>query len=266
MGDAGVVAAFASEARTYDEGFGRNPVGLVFRHVFQDRARALFAPGSRILDLGCGTGEDALALAASGLAVEALDPVPAMVERARSKAALLGVSEERCRFHVLAAEELHSLGGGFDGAYSDFGALNCAGLPAVGRALAAALRPGAPVLLSLLGPHPLPDTVRRFLTAEGTRRGEGDPVVGGRAIPVAYPRPSQVQEALGPAFTWHGGFALGVVLPPPDAAAWAEAHPQAFGMLAALEGLVRRAPFLRGLGDHVVLEGRRRDTPADAAP
>jgi SAM-dependent methyltransferase len=264
MGDAGVVAAFAAEANTYDDRFGRNPVGLVFRHVFQDRARGLFPPGSRILDLGCGTGEDALALAAAGLAIEALDPVPAMVERARAKAALLGVTEDRCRFHVLAAEELQSLGGGFDGAYSDFGALNCAGLPAVGRALAAALRPGAPLLLSLLGPRPLPATVRRWLTAEGTPRGERDPVVGGRQIAVAYPRPAQVREALGPEFTWHGGFALGVVLPAPDAAAWAEAHPQAFGMLAALEGLVRGTPVLRGLGDHVVLEGRRRDAPGNA--
>jgi hypothetical protein len=32
----------------------------------------------------------------------------------------------------------------------------------------------------------------------------------------------------------------------------------AFGLLAALEGVVRTWPVLRGLGDHLVLEGVRR--------
>jgi hypothetical protein len=35
-------------------------------------------------------------------------------------------------------------------------------------------------------------------------------------------------------------------------------HPQAFGVLAALEGCLRGWPLLRDLGDHYVLEGARR--------
>jgi hypothetical protein len=35
-------------------------------------------------------------------------------------------------------------------------------------------------------------------------------------------------------------------------------HPQAFGALAALEGLVRRWPMLRGLGRYAAIEGVRR--------
>jgi SAM-dependent methyltransferase len=255
---ASAASAFSIEAPAYDEGFGRNPVGLLFRHVFQERARGLFPAGARVLDLGCGTGEDALTLAAAGLRVDALDPAPAMVERARAKAAAAGIGEDRCRFHCLAAEDLAELGGTFDGAFSDFGALNCADLGAVGRGLAAALRPGAPVLLSLIGPRPAPATLRRWLTGMGTPRGERDPVVGGVPIPVQYPTPAQARAALGPAFAWHGGFALGLLVPPPDAAAWAQSHPQTFGVLAALEGLAGGWPLLRGLGDHVVLEGRRR--------
>jgi SAM-dependent methyltransferase len=255
MGSA--AAAFAAEAATYDERFGRNPVGLLFRQAFQARARTLLRPGSRVLDLGCGTGEDAVALAAAGLTIEAVDPAPAMVERARAKAAVAGIGEERCRFHCLAAEDVGELGAGFDGAYSDFGALNCADLRAAGRALSLALRPGAPVLLSLLGPWPLPATLRRWLTGEGAFRGERDPVVGGGPIRVAYPGPAEARRALGPGFEWGPGFALGVLVPAPDAAAWVEAHPQTFGVLAALEGLVGGWPGLRGLGDHVVVEGRR---------
>ncbi len=43
--------------------------------------------GRRALDLGCGTGRHALALAAAGATVAALDMTPEMLARARSKAA-----------------------------------------------------------------------------------------------------------------------------------------------------------------------------------
>ena len=83
--------AFDRAAGDYDAAFGRNPVGLVFRHVFQERLRALFGAGSRVLDLGCGTGEDALFLAGAGVRVHALDASQAMLEQARAKAARLNL-------------------------------------------------------------------------------------------------------------------------------------------------------------------------------
>jgi ubiquinone/menaquinone biosynthesis C-methylase UbiE len=46
---------------------------------------ALPKPHSRILDVGCGTGELALAFAAAGHAVTAVDPAPGMLHIARQK-------------------------------------------------------------------------------------------------------------------------------------------------------------------------------------
>jgi len=140
-----------------------------------------------------------------------------------------------------------------------FGALNCADLPAVAAGLAAALRPGAPVLLSLMTPHPLPALVERALTGRGEApRGRRDPQVGGEPLPVAYPGLRELKRRFGEAFAWSGAFALGVLIPGPGHAGWVSRHPQSFGLLAALERLVRRWPILRTLGDHVVLEGARR--------
>lgn len=58
----------------------------------------------KVLDLGCGTGENALFLASKGLEVLGIDRVPAAVEKARAKAAERGVTG--CTFEVADALEL----------------------------------------------------------------------------------------------------------------------------------------------------------------
>jgi hypothetical protein len=158
---------------------GPSPVGLLFRHVLEERARTLFPPRSRVLDIPR----------------EAAEP-----------------------------------GALFDGAYAAPGALDGVDLQALGRALAAALRPGAPVLLCLR------------LRPPGAQS----------------PGPRESQDHLGPAFVWHRVFGLGILVPGEARQEWVRRHPQAFGVLAALEGVVRRWPLLRGAGDYAVLEGARR--------
>jgi SAM-dependent methyltransferase len=253
---ASVAAAFDRAAPAYDEGFGRNPVGLVFRHVFQERLLGSFPPGARVLDLGCGTGSDALVLAEAGRRVHAVDVSAAMIERARAR--MRGSAGERLSFEVRAAEDVDGVPGPFDGAYSDFGALNCADLAAVGRALALVLRPGARIVLSVMGRWPLPATLERALTGRGSLRGRSEPSVSGIAVPARYPTARELRAAFGPAFAWTRAFALGVLLPGPEHGGWAARHPQAFGLLAALEGRTRGWPLLRSLGDHLVVEGARR--------
>ncbi len=51
-------------------------------------------PGERLLDVGCGTGRHAVALAARGAVVTGVDLSSAMLERARTRAATAGVDIE----------------------------------------------------------------------------------------------------------------------------------------------------------------------------
>ena len=118
----------------------------------------------------------------------------------------------------------------------------------IGRRLRSALCAGAPVLLAFPGARPLPLLVERVLRGTGeasrasaARLGLGD-----------------LRRALGTGLEWRRAFALGVLLPGPARADWAAAHPQSFGLMAAVEELVRSWPPLRGWGEVTVLEGVRR--------
>jgi SAM-dependent methyltransferase len=254
---AAVAEAFDRVAATYDERFGRNPVGLLFRHTVQERLRASFPAGARVLDLGCGTGEDAVFLAERGVHVHAVDVSSAMVERTRAKAAAQGLAEW-VHAERRGLEDLAGLPGPFDGAYSNFGALNCVDLAGLGARLGGLLPSGAPILLSFMGPAPLPAVVERALTGRGEPRGRRPARVGGVALAVRHPGLGEARRLLGSAFQWRRAFALGVLVPGPEHEEWVRRHPMAFGLLAAAEGLVRGWPVLRGLGDHLVLEGARR--------
>jgi SAM-dependent methyltransferase len=207
-----------------------SPSALVFRHVLQERLRELFRPGARVLNLGCGAGDDAVLLAARGVSVLGFDLSAGAVQQARRRALAAGVGS-RARFEVRMPHALRLEDGVFDGAFAGPGALERAELPALGRALAAALRDEAPVLLSVAAPRP---AAARY---------------GARAAD---------QRRLGPAFTWSRGFGLGVFVPAPARDGWAPRHPHAFAVLAALESVVREWPVLRDLGGHLVLEGARR--------
>jgi hypothetical protein len=116
----------------------------------------------------------------------------------------------------------------FEGAFAGPGVLDRKDLGTVGRALAAALRPGAPVIVCV-------------------------PRTGAQGVGLL-----EVRASLGPEFTWSGAFALGLVVPREARQDWVRRHPQAFGILAAVEGVVRRWPLLRAAGEYLVLEGARR--------
>jgi len=118
---AGMFDRFAPE---YDEGFHTNRVGTFMRQVWGSILETHARPGDRLLDVGCGTGEDAIRLAGHGCQVHCVDISPNMISIAREKAAHAGVGPavtfECSSFEdpSLASKSL------FDGVYSGFGSLN----------------------------------------------------------------------------------------------------------------------------------------------
>jgi SAM-dependent methyltransferase len=77
--------------------YDRDASSRYFRHVLA-RLTARLPERGRLLDVGCGTGRYALALAARGFEVVAVDESPAMISRARAKP-----GGERVDFRILDA-------------------------------------------------------------------------------------------------------------------------------------------------------------------
>ena len=99
-----------------------------------------------VIDVGCGTGENALYLASRGLAVVGVDAAPTAIERARAKAA---ARASEATFLTADALALERLGRTFDvavdcGLFHTFGD---AERIAFARSLHGVLRPGARYVL-----------------------------------------------------------------------------------------------------------------------
>src|SRR5688572_10516041 len=147
-------AAFDEAARAYDSEFAGTTIGVRLREAVWSRIAPFVKPGMHALDLGCGTGEDALWLARSGCRVTAADGSPAMLDRVAAKAARLNLAH-RVKPIVLdlnAPMESPPPGHPFDLAMSNFGAINCVeDLGALAERLGKWIKPGGVVALVFMG-------------------------------------------------------------------------------------------------------------------
>lgn len=256
-------AAFDSVAADYDGPRGNNVLIQRMRARMWREFERRFAPGSRLIDLGCGTGIDAVHLASRGRNVLATDWSPRMVERTAQRAAAARVGE-RVETRVLGAHELDRLGGGFDGAYSNFGPLNC--VPDL-RAFAAnchrLLRPGGELVFSVIGRHcPWEYLYYRWRRPERARiRFAPGPVAVGmnqHTIWTSYYRPREFHAAFAPRFELVGYRGLLLFLPPPYLVRWYERHPRISRALGAIDDAFGAWPGFRNGGDHFLIVLRRK--------
>ena len=73
---------FDKLASNYDEAFSESPLGKALRAAVWRRIEPHLRPDGSVLELGCGTGVDALRLAEAGMKVVAVDASERMVETA----------------------------------------------------------------------------------------------------------------------------------------------------------------------------------------
>ena len=256
-------SAFDAFAATYDAAFTHSPLGQMLRQRVWRVLADSFLAGQSVLELACGTGEDAVWLAQRGVVVTATDGSAAMVERTAVKAQQAHVAHQvtplQLSLQAIANNQLPPAH--YDGAFSNFGGLNT--LPdwrPLAAALAQRVRPGGHLVLVPMGPvcpwemgwyglHGQWQTAVRRLRQPATAR------IGDAHIPIWYPTASRLRQDFAPWFRCARVESLGLWLPPSYLGHWVARWPRLFARLDWLEGKTGR--FSGGWGDHFVMTLRR---------
>ena len=233
-----------------------------------------FAPGARVLEIGCGTGADTRFLAARGVQVTACDPSEEMVCRTLRRLAREDLERRACVVPC-GVEEIETylqaldLPTRFDGIVSNFGALNCVQhLAPLSALVRRHLEPGGVVLLGLMSRMCAVEAVYFAATLRprlATRRLGDAPVnvrVAGIDVPTYYHRVRDVCHALGPDVKLAAVEGVGVTIPPPYLEPrWQTLPRPVRSALASVDGWLARWPPFNRVGDHVLL--RFLKEPAD---
>jgi len=262
-------APFDAVAEQYDDLFTSSLIGQAQRTAVWREIKNSFRPGDRILEIGCGTGVDARFMADHGIHVLACD----------SSTRMLGVAERRLastakyssggpiQLRLLPAEGISMLKkyGPFDGAFSNFGAVNCMkDLPQLANDLAVLLKPGGTALLCLIGPHCLWEIGWYLFQGKGAKafrrfhRGGVDARLGdGVTVHVQYPSVRFMSRMFSPKFRLRTIRGIGVAVPPSYVEPWASRFPGMVRLGVRADSILGRCPGTRTLADHVLLKFER---------
>jgi len=233
------------------------------RNVLWDRYARLFCAGQTVLDIGCGTGIDAVFLAQRGIRVLGIDASPAMIAQSRAKLAVAEL-EDLVDIRVMDIARIGSLSpAGFDGIICAFAALSTtAELDELAASVARLLVPRGILVVHLLNRWSLWEWLGLVHSSRfgAARRLGRNPmrnfIIGGRTVPhylyhpgAAYARFFQSRFAL------RRAYGVGILRPPHTV----QRIPSVIvGALDRLERPLRGLPPFRDWGRFFVLELERR--------
>jgi SAM-dependent methyltransferase len=235
------VKSFDTLAEEYDARWSDTAVGVHQRRAVWNSIDSLFRKDDLVLDLGCGTGVDALHLESLGVYVFGIDSSCRMVEVARRR----GVDA-----YCQPIENLERLNLQVDGVISNFGALNCVkSLSSVAPTIARMLHPGGYVAACLLGRTCLWEIahyLRRGQVTKAVRRLSGK-ATSSLQVDVFYPSRREVVSAFGPDFRLVRWTGVGLFVPPSYVGNLSDTT---IARLAGLDRRLAHLPLLRSLADH----------------
>lgn len=256
-----VSEAFDKQSILFDELYSHDAIIQYKRERVRTHVDKLLKPGSSILELNAGTGEDAIYFALQGHHVHATDISAGMQQTLVNKINYAGlgnnVSSELCSFTAL--NDLQNKGP-YDFIFSNFAGLNCTDdLEKVLRSFPPLLKPGALVTLVLLPKFCLWETLlmfkgkfktafRRFFRNRGSRSR-----VEGVYFTCWYYNPSYITNALKNTFDVVSIEGLCTIVPPSYMQGFAEKHARIYQYLKRKENKLKGAWPWKYIGDYYII-------------
>jgi SAM-dependent methyltransferase len=174
--------------------------------------------------------------------VHAIDASPEMVRVARNRGVEARAGD---------IEGIGGITGSFDGAISNFGALNCVEIvPALRAPLARLVRPGGYLAICVMGRFCLWETVHYLLAGRfrnAARRWRGHSCSATLNLEVFYPGTAGLRRALAPDFRLIRRAGIGLFVPPSYVS---ELAPRSLEIRSQLDRSIAHWPVARVLADH----------------
>ena len=259
-------AAFSKQSVIFDQLYAENEIIRYKRERVRNLLYQLLAPGSHILELNSGTGDDACWFASQGHQVHATDISTGMQEQLREKVRAAGLADavttEICSFNHLDGLKER---GPYDLIFSNFAGLNCTGaLDQVLRSFSPLLKPGGRIVLVVMPAFCVWETAlffkgkwktafRRFFSKNGVQAK-----VEGLPLTCWYYNPSYIKKQLSPDFEEQALEGLCCIVPPSYMEGFAEKHPRIYHWLKRAEDRRKASWCWRSVGDYYISSWKKR--------
>ncbi len=261
-----MITVFDRIAEDYDLSFTHSHIGHAQRLAvwnYLDKHERF--NHSRVLEINCGTGEDAIFLASKNNKVVATDVSEAMIARAQKK--VVQKNLEGCiQTSVCDLTDLSPISGSFDLIFSNFGGFNCVNPYQLGATvldLADRLEPGGRVVCVLMGRFCLWETAYFLMKGQPSaagRRSRPVPVEvefpDGSLQPTWYYSPRGLTTLFKPKFRPVAVRPVGFFLPPSYLEPFFIKRPNVLKALASLEKQIRGNSLVAYASDHYLAEFR----------
>lgn len=256
---------FDSMAKSYDNEFTDTLLGRLLRNRVWDVISQHFKPGDHILEINCGTGEDAIWMAKKGFFVTATDASAEMIKIAKEKLSNQEIEiKRRVSFQQKSFDEINTVKvlNSFDGVLSDFGGINTISeWKKLSESLAEIMKPRSTVILVPMGKWCFWEMIWFSLHLDFKKafRRFNQPVLFKTEtgeIKIWYPTYSELKKTFSANFQFDSSQGMGIFLPPSYLKNWVDRFPGIFKWLDRLDRILGNIfPFW---GDHYILVMRRK--------
>lgn len=254
--------AFDSASEEYDFTISQNWINRMVRKRSLAVLLKYVDNRSSLLEIGCGTGEEAIKIAPQVKRIIATDISTKMIELVKLKIKAKNLEDKILPLHIPASRisEVEYLlsGNKLDLAYSFNGALNCEpDLEGFASSLSKLIKPSGYLICSIRNSVCASEMLAHLVAMQFDKctPRKKQPImvsVGGKDIPAFYYTPNEFARFFKPWFSLHKLIALPAIIPP----AYLNEYFLKFGMLVnileRLDALFAVAPLFNLLGDQTL--------------